>query len=97
MELPIVLHVDPKCPDATLSFTIVVRVRNEAEAASPGGQPELLKIKEACALAGVGRTTADAYIRCGAWPSVRIGDRGIRIRRADLMNWIANLPSASLR
>lgn len=97
MDVPVVLHVDPRSPEATLNLTIVVKFRTESEAVKPQtSQPELLKIKEACALAGIGETTAREYIRRGAWPAVRIGDRGIRIRHADLMDWIAKLPSASL-
>jgi excisionase family DNA binding protein len=93
MDIPIVLKVDQHQREATLQLTIVVKVQTEAQApAQPAGR-ELLTVKDACALAGVGRSTAYQLLRSGAWQSVRLGVRGVRVRRSELMKWIFELPT----
>lgn len=54
-------------------------------------QPELMKIPEAAALAGVSRSTAYEYMKdpdpSMRWPVVKIGS-AVRIPRLELEDWI---------
>jgi excisionase family DNA binding protein len=93
MDIPVVLHVDPALHQAKLSINIVVTLRSESTsdmAESP--VEELLTIREAMSIASVGRTLLHGHIASGSLPSVRIGKRGVRIRRSALHAWIDRLP-----
>lgn len=50
--------------------------------------PLLLKVGEAATLCGIGRSTAYELMRSGAWPTVRVGKRSVRVPRAALLDWI---------
>ncbi|MDQ2987112.1 MAG: helix-turn-helix domain-containing protein [Armatimonadota bacterium] len=50
-------------------------------------ETRLLRITEAAARAGIGRSLAYEFVRSGEWPSVKIG-RALRIPLALLDEWI---------
>jgi excisionase family DNA binding protein len=50
----------------------------------------LLRVPEACQLAGVGRSTAYELIASGVWPVVRVG-KAVRVPRAGLLAWIERM------
>jgi len=52
--------------------------------------PRLLKVSEACKLAGVCRSRGYEFVNDGTWPAVRIG-KSVRVPLRGLEEWIAAL------
>ena len=93
MDVPVTLHLDPEYREAKLTLNIVVTVSRDATAPTQQAiLPELLTIRQATALASISRTVMHGFVASGGLPSVKIGKRGIRIRRKDLMDWMNRLP-----
>ena len=62
-------------------------------AAKPPVARLALRVEEAAATVGIGRTKAWTFVYSGEWPSFRIG-RSVRIPVAGLEEWIARLQEA---
>jgi len=56
-------------------------------------EPELLRIEEVARRLGLSRSKTYALAASTALPTVRVGG-SIRVRRADLDVWLANLPGS---
>lgn len=56
-------------------------------------QIEGLRVEEAAAIAGIGRTVVFELIRDGSLPARKIG-KATKVLRRDLMNYLENLPRA---
>lgn len=54
---------------------------------APGLEPLLLRVSEAAALTGLGRSKAYELVASGEWPSVTIG-RCVRVPLAGLRAWV---------
>lgn len=52
--------------------------------------PRLLRVSEACKLAGVCRSRGYEFVNDGTWPAVRIG-KSVRIPLRGLEEWLARL------
>ena len=64
---------------------------------APSAPPQrlLLSVAEVAAELGCGRDTVYALLTSGALPSVRLGGRLRRIRRADLTTYVESLTASS--
>lgn len=56
--------------------------------------PRLLRVNEACKLAGVCRSRGYEFVNDGTWPAVRIG-KSVRIPLRGLEKWISELEAAA--
>ncbi|MHB8858952.1 MAG: helix-turn-helix domain-containing protein [Thermoleophilia bacterium] len=52
--------------------------------------PRLLRVNEACKLAGICRSRGYEFVNDGTWPSVRIG-KSVRIPLRGLEEWLTKL------
>lgn len=51
-------------------------------------EPVLLRAEEAAALLGIGRSKMYELLAAGVIPSIRIGEKSVRVPRAALLGWI---------